>query len=93
MLDLHFFCTVKDILLIFFCEHLQPLFLQRFSGLLAIEKIERVLLLMVAILILFLVLQQEPKEENELQKTKTKQSNRAKCLAKRKIARMFLFLC
>ncbi|KAK2502749.1 hypothetical protein MC885_016098 [Smutsia gigantea] len=30
----------------------------------------------------------EPKEENELQKTKTKQSNRAKCLAKRKIAQM-----
>ncbi|KAF6281517.1 ubiquitin interaction motif containing 1 [Rhinolophus ferrumequinum] len=31
---------------------------------------------------------EEPKEENELQKTKTKQSNRAKCLAKRKIAQM-----
>uniref|UniRef100_A0A8C8ZDX8 Uncharacterized protein n=1 Tax=Prolemur simus TaxID=1328070 RepID=A0A8C8ZDX8_PROSS len=35
---------------------------------------------------------EEPKEENGLQKTKTKQSNRAKCLAKRKIARMFSFL-
>ncbi|XP_063498595.1 BRCA1-A complex subunit RAP80 isoform X5 [Symphalangus syndactylus] len=31
---------------------------------------------------------EEPKEENELQKMKTKQSNRAKCLAKRKIAQM-----
>ncbi|XP_045386573.1 BRCA1-A complex subunit RAP80 [Lemur catta] len=31
---------------------------------------------------------EEPKEENGLQKTKTKQSNRAKCLAKRKIAQM-----
>ncbi|XP_036740602.2 BRCA1-A complex subunit RAP80 [Manis pentadactyla] len=31
---------------------------------------------------------EEPKEENELQKTKTKQSNRVKCLAKRKIAQM-----
>ncbi|XP_024896445.1 BRCA1-A complex subunit RAP80 isoform X7 [Pteropus alecto] len=31
---------------------------------------------------------EEPKEENELQKTKTEQSNRAKCLAKRKIAQM-----
>eukprot|EP00070_Physeter_catodon_P046730 XP_028353624.1 BRCA1-A complex subunit RAP80 isoform X4 [Physeter catodon] len=30
----------------------------------------------------------EPKEENGLQKMKTKQSNRAKCLAKRKIAQM-----
>uniref|UniRef100_A0A4W2ETK6 BRCA1-A complex subunit RAP80 n=1 Tax=Bos indicus x Bos taurus TaxID=30522 RepID=A0A4W2ETK6_BOBOX len=30
----------------------------------------------------------EPKEENGLQKTKAKQSNRAKCLAKRKIAQM-----
>ncbi|XP_077905610.1 BRCA1-A complex subunit RAP80 isoform X5 [Ictidomys tridecemlineatus] len=42
---------------------------------------------------------EEPKEENGLQKTKIKQSNRAKCLAKRKIARvdghntMPLFLC
>ncbi|XP_061006972.1 BRCA1-A complex subunit RAP80 isoform X1 [Dama dama] len=32
--------------------------------------------------------EQEPKEENGLQKTKAKQSNRAKCLAKRKIAQM-----
>ncbi|XP_066128403.1 BRCA1-A complex subunit RAP80 isoform X3 [Saccopteryx bilineata] len=32
--------------------------------------------------------EQEPKEENGLQKTKTKQSNRAKCLGKRKIAQM-----
>ncbi|XP_037678964.1 BRCA1-A complex subunit RAP80 isoform X3 [Choloepus didactylus] len=32
--------------------------------------------------------EQEPEEENGLQKTKTKQSNRAKCLAKRKIAQM-----
>nr|XP_031293712.1 BRCA1-A complex subunit RAP80 isoform X3 [Camelus dromedarius] len=31
---------------------------------------------------------EEPKEENGLQKTKTKVSNRAKCLAKRKIAQM-----
>ncbi|XP_047411203.1 BRCA1-A complex subunit RAP80 isoform X2 [Sciurus carolinensis] len=31
---------------------------------------------------------EEPKEENGLQKTKIKQSNRAKCLAKRKIAQM-----
>ncbi|XP_054345574.1 BRCA1-A complex subunit RAP80 isoform X5 [Pongo pygmaeus] len=31
---------------------------------------------------------EEPKEENGLQKMKTKQSNRAKCLAKRKIAQM-----
>ncbi|XP_016013801.1 BRCA1-A complex subunit RAP80 isoform X7 [Rousettus aegyptiacus] len=31
---------------------------------------------------------EEPKEENGLQKTKTEQSNRAKCLAKRKIAQM-----
>nr|XP_012642755.1 BRCA1-A complex subunit RAP80 isoform X3 [Microcebus murinus] len=31
---------------------------------------------------------EEPKEENGLQKAKTKQSNRAKCLAKRKIAQM-----
>ncbi|XP_014641565.1 PREDICTED: BRCA1-A complex subunit RAP80 isoform X1 [Ceratotherium simum simum] len=31
---------------------------------------------------------EEPKEESGLQKTKTKQSNRAKCLAKRKIAQM-----
>ncbi|XP_010620384.1 BRCA1-A complex subunit RAP80 isoform X2 [Fukomys damarensis] len=31
---------------------------------------------------------EEPKEETELQKMKTKQSNRAKCLAKRKIAQM-----
>ncbi|XP_006873529.1 PREDICTED: BRCA1-A complex subunit RAP80 [Chrysochloris asiatica] len=31
---------------------------------------------------------EEPKEENGLQKTKTKQPNRAKCLAKRKIAQM-----
>ncbi|XP_037678974.1 BRCA1-A complex subunit RAP80 isoform X12 [Choloepus didactylus] len=31
---------------------------------------------------------EEPEEENGLQKTKTKQSNRAKCLAKRKIAQM-----
>uniref|UniRef100_A0A8D0M9P0 BRCA1-A complex subunit RAP80 n=1 Tax=Sus scrofa TaxID=9823 RepID=A0A8D0M9P0_PIG len=31
---------------------------------------------------------QEPKEENGLQKTKIKQSSRAKCLAKRKIAQM-----
>ncbi|XP_065774319.1 BRCA1-A complex subunit RAP80 isoform X2 [Muntiacus reevesi] len=31
---------------------------------------------------------EEPKEENGLQKTKTQQSNRAKCLAKRKIAQM-----
>ncbi|KAL0608326.1 BRCA1-A complex subunit RAP80, partial [Plecturocebus cupreus] len=31
---------------------------------------------------------EEPKEENELQKMKTKQSNRTKCLAKRKIAQM-----
>ena len=47
---------------------------------------------MVAILIIFLVLQQEPKEENGLQKMKTKQSNRGRCLAKRKkIARMFHF--
>nr|KAF6482583.1 ubiquitin interaction motif containing 1 [Molossus molossus] len=29
---------------------------------------------------------EEPKEENGLQKMKTKQSNRAKCLGKRKIA-------
>ncbi|XP_010591064.2 BRCA1-A complex subunit RAP80 isoform X5 [Loxodonta africana] len=32
--------------------------------------------------------EQEPKEENGLQKMKTKQPNRAKCLAKRKIAQM-----
>ncbi|XP_066198706.1 BRCA1-A complex subunit RAP80 isoform X3 [Saccopteryx leptura] len=32
--------------------------------------------------------EQEQKEENGLQKTKTKQSNRAKCLGKRKIAQM-----
>ncbi|XP_006158940.1 BRCA1-A complex subunit RAP80 isoform X4 [Tupaia chinensis] len=32
--------------------------------------------------------EQEPKEENGLQKTKIKQSNRTKCLAKRKIAQM-----
>ena len=56
------------------------------------EEVER-LLLIVAALMVFLVLQQEPKEENGLQKMKTKQSNRTKCLAKRKIARMFLFLC
>lgn len=31
---------------------------------------------------------EEPKEENGLQQTKTKQLNRAKCLAKRKIAQM-----
>ncbi|XP_042847674.1 BRCA1-A complex subunit RAP80 isoform X2 [Panthera tigris] len=31
---------------------------------------------------------EEPKEENGLQKMKTKQSNRTKCLAKRKIAQM-----
>ncbi|XP_017751585.1 PREDICTED: BRCA1-A complex subunit RAP80 isoform X2 [Rhinopithecus bieti] len=31
---------------------------------------------------------EEPKEENGLQKMKTKQSNRAKCLARRKIAQM-----
>nr|KAF6482590.1 ubiquitin interaction motif containing 1 [Molossus molossus] len=31
---------------------------------------------------------EEPKEENGLQKMKTKQSNRAKCLGKRKIAQM-----
>uniref|UniRef100_I3N0J6 BRCA1-A complex subunit RAP80 n=1 Tax=Ictidomys tridecemlineatus TaxID=43179 RepID=I3N0J6_ICTTR len=31
---------------------------------------------------------EEPKEENGLQKMKIKQSNRAKCLAKRKIAQM-----
>lgn len=61
--------------------------------LLALVEIKKVLLLMAAILIIFLVLQQEPKEENGLQKTKIKQSSRAKCLAKRKIARMFSFLC
>lgn len=31
---------------------------------------------------------EETKEENGLQKTKTKQSNRSKCLAKRKVAHM-----
>nr|XP_027796910.1 BRCA1-A complex subunit RAP80 isoform X1 [Marmota flaviventris]XP_027796911.1 BRCA1-A complex subunit RAP80 isoform X1 [Marmota flaviventris] len=35
---------------------------------------------------------EEPKEENGLQKTKIKQSNRAKCLAKRKIAHQTLCL-
>lgn len=89
-----FFWYCKESFNDVFCQHLQLLLiLQKFSGLLAGEEIERVILVMVSILIIFLVLQQEPKEENGLQKTNTKQSNRAKCLAKRKIARMFLFLC